>query len=74
VDRVVLWLRRGVIALAVLVLMMWVSVQWAIESNASISSVGTSAAAQSRMAVQENWQCTVAVGPECILIKLLVPH
>jgi hypothetical protein len=69
-----MWIRRGVIAVIVFVLLMWASLAWAIQSNAGNPSHGASAAVQTRMAVQENWQCSVAAGPDCVLMKLLAPH
>jgi hypothetical protein len=69
VNKALLWVRQSLAVLVVLLLAMWLAMQWGAQMNPEEIANGIWLDAEGAAEVQTGWLCYVAAGPGCVIVK-----
>lgn len=68
-NKILLWVRQGLVISVVLLLAMWLAIEWGVQANPEEIANGIWLDAEGTAAVQTRWLCYVAGGPGCVILE-----
>lgn len=67
-ERIVLWIRRVLTVVVVLLFMFWAALRWSTYVRADNFVNGIGPNTEEIVTMQERWLCAAAMGPSCLIL------